>query len=72
MSEVGSMTHQQKMLHSPGLICALFTDMHPIPVKHSNSSCMQKQEWEYVWHIKLQTCGYSHSGVKATWTFHII
>jgi len=48
MSEVGSMTHQQKMLHSPGLICALFTDMHPIPVKHSNSSCMQKQEWEYV------------------------
>ena len=26
----------------------------------------------YVWHIKLQTSGSSHSGVKATWAHHII
>jgi len=28
---------------------------------------MQKQEWEYVWHFKLQTSRSSHSGVKAAW-----
>ena len=32
---------------------------------------MQKQEWEYVWHIKLQTSGSSHSGVKATWALRV-
>jgi len=40
--------------------------------KHNKSSNMQKQEWEYVWHIKLQTSGSSHSGVKATRALHII
>jgi len=33
---------------------------------------MQKQEWEYVSHIKLQTSGSSHSSVKAAWALHII
>jgi len=28
---------------------------------------MQKQESEYVWHIKLQTCGIGNSSVKGTW-----
>ena len=40
--------------------------------KHNNSSHMQKQEWEYVWHFKLQTSRSSHSGVKAAWELHII
>jgi len=34
--------------------------------EHNNNSHIQKQEWEYVGHIKLQTCGSGHSGVKAT------
>ena len=40
--------------------------------KHNNSSHMQKQEWEYVWHFKLQTSRSSHSGVKAAWEHHFI
>jgi len=35
-------------------------------------SHMQKQEWECDWHIKLQTWGSCHIGVKATWTLHFI
>ena len=40
--------------------------------KHNNSSHMQKQEWEYVWHFKLQTSRSSHSGVKAAWALYFI
>ena len=40
--------------------------------KHNNRSHMQKQEWEYVWHFKLQTSRSSHSGVKAAWALHFI
>jgi len=48
------------------LICASFTVLHRFLCKHNNSSHMQKQEWEYDGHIKLQTCGSCYSGVKAT------
>ena len=41
-------------------------------IKDNNSSHMQKQEWEYVWHFKLQTSRSSRSGVKAAWALHYI
>ena len=34
-------------------------------LEHNYSSHVQKQKWEFDWHIKWQTC---HSGVKDAWT----